>query len=947
MLISEADMQPVENKQNQNIMSKAYATLLTVLRVLRKFVWVFPPVIVLVSMLTIYKSNGLYPFGIDTISWGDMDQQVIPLMSNLKDVLLGKEGAFFSFSNACGMNFFGVFFFYLSSPFSLLVVFVDKAEIASFMNVIVMLKMCTVAGTASAYFYHKHPDRPVQNVALSVLYAFSGYVMMYYQNVVWLDCMYVFPLLLWGLERLQQGKRSLFIGALTATMIFSYYIGYMVVVFILLYAFVYLLTTKNKSFAADFGLSCAVAALLSAVVWLPSLAQYMSSGRTVSIVESLRNSAMFPSYQTSFPSIFSILFLFPFVFSVKRKEDKDVNLRFYLAILTLIPVVLEPINKMWQTGNYMCFPTRYAFITIFLCLSLALDGLAPYPKTAESEAETNEDTQGAVKGKRRSLKTWWLANWKKQVPMYAMSVFALVITIGYYLFAERYITDNREVVDQYSHSLWGNAASFEALLKLYVLAVLVGVVLYLFYRLKLVKPVCLWLGVTVMVLSELYVAPVTYMLTPAHSTETYSNYMVLSDKIKDEDFFRVKTDKSYSYSGGDFDVTHMSAMGYNAIGHFTSLTSSNYMTAIKQFGYTSYWMEVGNSGGSILTDALLSVKYQMSHTENENDVLKGEYFNISSTEYYLPLGILTKEDIIAKSDAADYTKRGHLQTTLYEDFFGKTDGVSLFTLEDEEYVTLQNVTVSKKGEQYLLKPEQSGTAKIVFKFLVGEESTLYFNAFDKNDNALKQKINEQFSVSVKAEKRSRNFGNYPKQRDNGLLNLGEYKNEIVTVSVTVKSEIAVRDFSVFSINNHRLKSEIAEAQTIGLKEGKNTLTGTYTAKGGESVFLSVPYDDGFTLTINGEEEELYEVYDGFIGFYLKEGVNEIEISFRPQGLTIGSILTLLGIGLCIAALVFSKKAGKKFDLPKQVENVAYVGFIIVGAAVLIAVYAMPLILCAI
>ena len=55
----------------------------------------------------------------------------------------------------------------------------------------------------------------------------------------------------------------------------------------------------------------------------------------------------------------------------------------------------------------------------------------------------------------------------------------------------------------------------------------------------------------------------------------------------------------------------LGGIGYNALGHYTSLTDSDYMSAIKKMGYTSYWMEVGNSGGSVLTDALLSVKYSI------------------------------------------------------------------------------------------------------------------------------------------------------------------------------------------------------------------------------------------------------------------------------------------------------------------------------------------------
>ena len=87
---------------------------------LKKFIFLFPPVFVLIVTLALFKGNGLYPFGTKTLSWCDMDQQVVPLLIDFKDILSGKEGFFFSFKNAGGMNFFGVFFFFLSTHLYLL-----------------------------------------------------------------------------------------------------------------------------------------------------------------------------------------------------------------------------------------------------------------------------------------------------------------------------------------------------------------------------------------------------------------------------------------------------------------------------------------------------------------------------------------------------------------------------------------------------------------------------------------------------------------------------------------------------------------------------------------------------------------------------------------------------------------------------------------------------------
>ncbi len=881
------------------------------------FVWIFPPVIVFVSMLLFFKANGLYPFGTKTLSWCDMDQQVVPLLIDLKDILSGKEGIFFNFKNAGGMNFYGVFFFFISSPFSLLVAFVEKGEVALFANVLVALKMSVIACTASVYFTKKYPKAALLNVACSVLYAYSGYVMMYFQNVMWLDIVYLFPLLLLGLEKLKEGKHGLFIGVLAACLYVNYYLSYMIVVFLLLYAFVLLMIEKDKKFAGNFILSCAIAALLSAVVWLPCFAQYFSSGRKTSILDNLRSSAAFTAYQTSFPTVFSILFLFPFAFT-KKADDQDNTLRRILFIATLVPIVFEPINKMWQTGSYMSFPTRYAFITIFLCLTLAMDYMTTY------HAEVSENA-GA---------SFWQKH-KKRLPMYGMSLLLVLVSIWYYSFAVAYTDLHHETMDQYSTTLWGNADSFDALLKLYAVSVMVGVLGYVLYRFKLIKPICLWLAVLIMTLSELYVAPMTYIAAPAHEVEWQQQVLELADKIEDDGFYRVKTDKEYS--GRDFDVNLMGSLGYNGLGHYTSLTKGNYMTAIKQFGYTSYWMEVGNSGGTLLSDALLSVKYAISSSRSDRDVFKGTYYSVAKTEGYLPLGILTQKDIIEAKDT-DYSKRVEFQRTLSDDFFGNTDGISAYTLESAK---LTNLKMEERNGKYLLTPT-GGTGKIVFRVSVEGTSTLYFNAFDENSNALHQSINKKFSISAPRY----TVSEYPTQKCNGLLNLGEYTDREVTVTVTVKSSVSVRDLGLLAIENEKVLSNVAQVRTIGLTMEKNRLSGSYTAQGGECVFLSVAYDTGMRLKINGKKAELYEVYDGFTAFYLEAGENEISLTFTPSGFVLGALVSGIGVALCGVACALWIWKKKRVEIPEVLENVSFYGLIAVGVAVVVVIYALPLVLAA-
>ena len=62
-------------------------------------------------LLVLYAMKELFPFGEFTVSWCDMNQQVVPLLCEFKDILEGKGSLFLNLQNAGGMNFWGVFLF--------------------------------------------------------------------------------------------------------------------------------------------------------------------------------------------------------------------------------------------------------------------------------------------------------------------------------------------------------------------------------------------------------------------------------------------------------------------------------------------------------------------------------------------------------------------------------------------------------------------------------------------------------------------------------------------------------------------------------------------------------------------------------------------------------------------------------------------------------------------
>ena len=87
--------------------------------------------------------------------------------------------------------------------------------------------------------------------------------------------------------------------------------------------------------------------------------------------------------------------------------------------------------------------------------------------------------------------------------------------------------------------------------------------------------------------------------------------------------------------------------------------------------------------------------------------------------------------------------------------------------------------------------------------------------------------------------------------------------------------------------------------------------------------ISLPYDEGFSIYVDGEKVETKTVFDCFLGFDIDKGLHTINIVYMPIGLVLGAVMSLFGI---ISLLLFyylynknsrieTKKEGTNFASP--------------------------------
>ena len=148
------------------------------------------------------------PFGTKAVTIDDAKIQYIDFFTYYVDVLRGARPLSYDFANMLGGSSFGLFSYYLASPFNLLLYFFGKAGVYRFFDIAVVLKLATAGATFCWYLQRRFEDRirPVFVIALSLGYALMQYSIAQSSNIMWLDGVYMLPLMLLGVYEVVHRK---------------------------------------------------------------------------------------------------------------------------------------------------------------------------------------------------------------------------------------------------------------------------------------------------------------------------------------------------------------------------------------------------------------------------------------------------------------------------------------------------------------------------------------------------------------------------------------------------------------------------------------------------------------------------------------------------------------------------------------------------------------------
>lgn len=862
---------------------------------------------VTVIVLAAYWIDGIYPFGDASIARGDMVQQTIPgCMYYVWDILHGKASPFFTWDSGLGMNISGAASLgALLSPLNLLFYFCSRSYVYYFANFIVILKMIAIA--YAMYFYlRKYKTHRMVSVVGGIVYAFGAASLVHFQIMMIMEIAFMLPLIMMALDRMHDQKKcTFFIVIFTWAMIVNVYTACITLVFVFLSSGIRnyfesdLSKAERKQWILRLGLSVAASLLLSAVVTIPAL-------RCISETPRSGDGNFWNTYLTALQAQWSeydwntvermcVNIALPFAciigflaagkgkFADRIKKYKG---QILLTACMLLSVVIPSIELLWHGGSRASWPVRFIYLITFVLVDFAV-------RLVQDNMETT--------GKEQERTVYILTG----------AGCAAACIIAARIFGRIY--------DAYcssaSYGTWG-----DGIVCLLIEALFVGLFIYL---LKSHKNK---IAVVVLLCVQL-VCTTTLSYAPNKDNASVFSYQYLEAANNVGKGIRTEIGDFERIKNTDYQVDHIDyalVMGQEAISNYWHVISSKLQPNLSALGYSINWTQLLDAGGTIFSDTLLHIQYDLSYRE-------------------MPEQLYTLCEKVKENDEQEI---GLYKNNLEMPFAIQTDTASLDAAE-EKFAT-QNAlfqTITGSGDSLITDV----SSQISGNSWTGEsgkgKKVLYF--YGTNSSEQQVSINVNGNLIYIPSSGSSEDVNYPADFGNGFICLGAFENETVSVQFSGNTQVDDSSLHLGWLDYDMLCSAVENInsqnpETVSLKQTHTGLRLQLDNVTKSHVFLPVSYDEGWECKVNGKKVDVQSI-DGMVSVPVEQGSNKIVLKYHASGRSLGMTVSLMTLLVCVAA-AFAKK--KKKTLPENLTavsgSVAYEIFAIVFVVFMAVMFVVPI-----
>lgn len=853
----------------------------------------FPAVI----MLTYYAYRGMAPFGTNSILTVDLGQQYIDQFAAFKTAFLAHPSSFFySFSNGLGGDMISEWAYCLMSPFNLIFLVVPNINLPAAILGVTVLKF-GAAGLTMAYLLARlNLQRGYYVPLFAVNYALSGWFVANDLNLLWLDAAILLPLVILQLERLfVQATWWRYALLLGATIICNYYIGYMIAIFLVLYFF-WRITWPQQvqprwQIFKRFVYGSLTAGALSAWLLLPTIyqlrigkSQYNSpltwrfDNNPLQLVFKLMPGSFdFDQMQTGLANFYvSAFVLITFItFLTTNLWHWRVKVGgFIIIVFLIVATTWAPLTLLFHGFQYpVWYPYRFSFIISFFIIYLAALS--------------------------------WQPTWQPQAVTVVGYLAVMMAIVSYALMSNQHV----------SYINHRTIAIFAGLF-------LITLALLLFQssdRLRLPLLFLVTLGsLTVNV----------YATLNHFSYLTNTEYQRAIQSLQGADK-TLKQDKTWYRVAQTFQRTRGDAMmfNYNSGAHFSSSISKSTPTFFGYFGQPDGDNFVNYSNGSLLSDALLGMKYvitpsaqtpgqpgdpqnlRIGHRPDTSFYhlkARNQTTAVWQNSYALPVAFAANNAALSTKLLTNNPMQN--QANLWQNLTGAT--TSPLQVANFNQVIGHNITTPPTiiTDAVITKKDPTRPASLDLQFTPTTNDSYYLTIgsglqIKDFDLLLNGQVIKQFSS----------------YRHTIVINLAaNAKSQPQTVTIRFKQTkfLVLNNVTLYHIDQNLFQQQAATLAKQPLHitaSSPRQLTGTITTKADQPLIMTtIPKAPGWHITLDGQPVKPALVADYFIAIKTTPGRHTVTWRYTPPlwwlGVAISSV-ALLG-------LIFSFARQKKLASSK-------------------------------
>lgn len=815
------------------------------------------------TMLILFAWNRIYPFGDRSFLNIDMYHQYFPFLTDFFHKLRSGDSVFYSWNAGIGSNFIALYAYYLASPLNWLCVLIPEAFLMEFMSYLVIIKIGLCGLTASIYLSRHFNTRHMAVAFFSLFYAMSGYMAAYNWNVMWLDCIVLAPLILLGLECLvKEGKYKLYCLSLGIAIISNYYICIMICIFLVLYFLIVLLPlaqNKIKSCLYFFTFSL-LAGGIGAVFLIPEV---------LALQLSRFSSADFPSTLKSYFSVFDVLARHCMNVAIETGLDHWPNIYCSVAIMLFVPLYI--------TSKRIVAKEKIGKLVLLLIFLLSFSYNMPtfiwhgmnYPDSLPSRQSFLYILLLLTVCFEAFLTV-------KEADKTELTI-AITGGFAFLFLAQKLVTD-----DAFSAQTWLLSTIF---LTIY------AILIYL-YRAHEKLPAYVACLVVLVVVVEAGSNTLLTSLSTVSRPDYLKNYATYHELAAEQ---AMEDDGEFYRYEKVSRMTNNDAMlhNYPSMSMFSSTTNGLVNHFYDRYGMRNSKVFYCSDGMTPLMSSLLSGGYTFSTEEVKNDSLyqllkeqDGVY--LYKNTYSLPLGFC-----ISPNETFETMLIDDKDTAFAIVAENKDDG--MLPVNRQNHLALR---MGAEGDLFtkIYSEDNAGFSTIE----VAYDTRVFAYCDTSKHNKLIAYVGEE---EIKT---------FNKLSNTYILDLGYHKAGTVITLRSEKEETL--HLTAYSFDEEYFSDLINELSqnTLHIETMETDyLFGKVTADKDGYLILSIPYDPGFEIWVDGVKTEAALFEDMMIAVPLTQGEHVIELSYYPQGMTAGILITLMSVTLFTIIFVVERKKKKE------------------------------------